>query len=490
MKISLGVDFNLKRTIISYFNTDNNKIETLFNEPSIGMISKTGGHSYYGNECNNINSISYNYDFVPSFLNEQAENIINYLRYAFSIALSKIKENDIEIEYVVFSDSKKTREIKKNIFPKLVLELTKYQKAFSKTNLIFSKRSELLKLSLIRALNEEHLIEEERFLLLDLSNFIYQADVFDYKSGQPIPKRVSFTLNTEFDGMGINGFVEKMIESMLKRDDFPENKRFFESGIIRDHLIQKIQKLISEKPLTFYEKEKESIYLVINNKEVKIDIRSIDYNYAVSETIYLNKSLRLFLKRLKEIVKSKNCKVITYGLLEKNVDVKALIYSIFGENYVSKDKVLSYDNNLGLNHVSDGAAFQTTLRYKGLSPKITYTNNYNNKTFKLLYGNEELILGRSINDRPVYFYYRDFNIPLLYKNESRIIFKINGKDIDLTEKLYDESGLIYSGKLEKFGEGFMANMKIGIYDDDRKFLVLDFTSQQNNYKQSIELEVL
>ena len=90
MKISLGIDFNKKRTIVSYFNTENNKIETLYNEPSIGIISKTGGQAYYGNQCNQVHSLGHNYDYVESFLNENSDRVADYLKYVLDVSISKL----------------------------------------------------------------------------------------------------------------------------------------------------------------------------------------------------------------------------------------------------------------------------------------------------------------------------------------------------------------------------------------------------------------
>ena len=490
MKISLGIDFNKKRTIVSYFNTENNKIETLYNEPSIGIISKTGGQAYYGNQCNQVHSLGHNYDYVESFLNENSDRVADYLKYVLDVSISKLKTDNLIVEYIVFVDNKKASEIKKAIFPSL-RETLKYQKSFYSTKLIFSKRNELLKLSLIKELNKENEITEEKIMLIDLSNFIYQVDVFDYKTSQVIPAKASYSQKQEFNGMGINGFVEKMYKNMQERGAFSDNRRAFETGLIKDQFLQKLTKLIAEKPLTFYENAMVPISIIVNNKEVGINVKKEDYDFAVAEAIYSNESLRSFLKakRIPDYCKTKNCKVILYGLLENVVDAKALIYSMFGEDYISNEKILKYDNILNLTHVSEGACIQTTLRYKGLAPKISY-KMYDDRIKKILLGNEELILSRSINDRATYFDYRDFNIPLLYNNDKRIIFNVNGNDIDITERLYDHSGLILNSNAKKIGDGFIANLRIGVYDEGSKLLILDFSSPENNYSQSVELEVL
>ena len=67
MKISLGIDFNKIRTIISFYSPKNSRIKMIYNEPSCGMVLKRGsGQAFYGDLVLMQEGVGYAYNFYPS----------------------------------------------------------------------------------------------------------------------------------------------------------------------------------------------------------------------------------------------------------------------------------------------------------------------------------------------------------------------------------------------------------------------------------------
>lgn len=500
MKISLGVDFNKIRTIVSYYDQKNQIVKTLYNQPSCGMVMQKGfGEQFYGNLCLEKDSVPFSYTFLPSLFIANEELLKPYFRYIFANVFESFGYELIEVEYIIFTHGLLDFKIKEVIMPFLQKEF----KQFSDTKLIFSDTKELLKLSLIRNLNQISKIDEETILVLCLNDDIYQATMFNYHQGDNVaqksyPINVSYT-NIDNFAIGSYGLINQMIDNSLEHQEIAIKALLQEKGMIfsRFNLISDIEKKIIENPMNLKSILNGEIQFELKDNKNKYEIRfnQEDYDLALEKQIYGRvDSLRRFLKVIKNKIGDIPYKVVYYGKITTYTDIVALIQSVFrSTRIIPYSKVFNQKltNILDFNYVSKGAALQSSMRYMGYTPTLSY-KDYNDKNIAILNKDDDLLLSESLNGELYYSLNRELEMPLsnnLTTDEKYLIY-INGKEYNIFDNLYDRGRLKANKSYDKKQPTFIANVKIGVKNVlDKHSLLFELNNSDNGYHYEFFMEV-
>lgn len=500
MKISLGIEFNKIRTIVSYYEEKSSRIKTIFNQPSCGMVMKRGfGQSYYGDLALNKDGVGFAYTFYPTLFIPNEDVLNPYFSFVLSNVFSTLGNEIIEVEYIIFTSGALDFKLKEGVFSYLKKEF----KQLENTKLIFSKSKEVLNLSIIRSLNEIGKIDEEDILVLSLNDDSYQASLFNYQKGKEIPVHstnipLSYSSMDKF-GIGSYGFIEAMCDYAVDSQDI-NIKAYYkkkEMSFEKFSLIRQIEDKLMENPMNLsYILEGKITFSFIANKERRTFVLSKEaYEYAMEKELYQKyDSLRKYLKDVKKETNNKTYKVIYQGKMTRYSEVIALIQSIFGapriipEAKIYQDKLLKITD---FNLISKGAALQSGMRYHGLIPRVSY-KNYKDMNIQLIHPSDDFVLSES--EKGVFFYRlnRELEIPLktIDSNPDSFILFINNKEYDLKEFLYERGSLRFSRPYDRKHDTFIASLRIGIIEEKKNNkLLFELDNEDNRYHFEFELEV-
>ena len=500
MKISLGIEFNKIRTIVSFYEEKSSRIKTIFNQPSCGMVMKKGvGQSFYGDLAFQKEGVGFAYTFYPTLFIPNEEVLKPYFSYVLSNVFHSFGSEIIEVEYIIFTSGALDFKLKEGVFSSLKREF----KELSNTKLIFSKSKEVLNLSIIRSLNEIGKIDEENILVLSLNDDIYQASLFNYQKGKEIPVHstkipLSYSAIDKFS-IGSYGFIEAMCDYAVDSQDL-NIKAYYKKNVMsyeKLSLIRQIEDKLMENPmnLPFILEGKITFSFLANKEKRTFKLSKEAYDYAIEHTIYSKfDSLRKYLKDVKKETANITYKVVMQGKMTRFSEVIALVQAIFGayriipESKIYQDKM---DKISDFNLISKGAALQSGMRYHGKIPRLSY-KNYEGMNVQLIHESDDFVLSES--EKGVFFYRlnRELEIPIKTINSSddAFIIYINNKEYDLKDYLYDRGSLRFSRIYDRKHDTFIASMRIGILEDNHKNkLLFELDNDTNRYHYEFEIEV-
>ena len=503
MKISLGIDFNKIRTIISFYSPKNSRIKMIYNEPSCGMVLKRGsGQAFYGDLVLMQEGVGYAYNFYPSLYIPKEELLLPYFRYIFSKIFNDLNNDIIEVEYIVFTSGTLDYKIKESVFPYLKSTFRELEN----TRLIFSKAKEVLNLSIIHSLNQVGKIEEENILVLSLNDDNYCASLFNYNQKNIIPiSTTPISMSYSVDGFskfafGSYGLIDSMITHAVDKQDinikanFKKNEMTFSKFSLIRELEDKM--IENQGNLSNIFLGRTRINYIVGKEKYPFILSQEDYDYALENELYSkNESLRKYLKGIKELTKNQTYKVICQGKMTVYRDVMALIQAIFGSSRIIPYQKISsekLEKIVDFSYVSKGCALQSGFRYQGVLPSVSY-KDYRGLNVPILNKDDDFILSETEKGSFFYRLNKELEIPLktiLSKNEEGYSIYINHKEYNLLDYLYDRGSLRASHSYDRKMESFIATLRIGIVEKkDHNNLLITLHNTANNYYYEFELEV-
>ena len=501
MKISLGIDFNKIRTIVSYYEEKSQRIRTIYNEPSCGIIMKKGmGQSFYGSQALNKEGVGYSYTFYPTLFVLKEEILNPYFNYLISNVIQSLEGEVLEIEYIVISSGSLDFKIKDLVFPYLKNEF----KELKKTKLIFSKSKELLNFTIVKNLNNTKKIDEENILVLSLNDDIYQASLFNYQKNNLIPSTLT-PINISYSGInkfGIGSYelILNMMNHAIEKQavNVKANYKINEMNFSKYKLLCEIENrfLSLKKDLSLVLKDKLTFNYYVNKEKYQFVIDLDDYEYALSTVLYgKNDSIRKYLKDVKNKIENTTYKVLLYGKVTLYSEVVALIQSIFGKSRIIPFEKVSLERITDandFNYVSLGALYESSMRYLGVIPKVSY-KNYLDMNVAIINKNDNFILSESQNGSFFYRLNKDFEIPLkpiINSKEEGYYIYINDNQINLLDYLYNRGSLNSNSLFDKKFESFIASVRMGLKNiKDKTYLSFELDCQMNKYHYEFEIEV-
>ena len=208
-----------------------------------------------------------------------------------------------------------------------------------------------------------------------------------------------------------------------------------------------------------------------------------------------NDSIRKYLKDVKNKIENTTYKVLLYGKVTLYSEVVALIQSIFGKSRIIPFEKVSLERITDandFNYVSLGALYESSMRYLGVIPKVSY-KNYLDMNVAIINKNDNFILSESQNGSFFYRLNKDFEIPLkpiINSKEEGYYIYINDNQINLLDYLYNRGSLNSNSLFDKKFESFIASVRMGLKNiKDKTYLSFELDCQMNKYHYEFEIEV-
>lgn len=527
MKLYLGIELSISKTIIYAYNPNSKNKELVYNEPSCAILPNGNQNIYiFGNDCFK-EEITGHFDFKSMYFSSNKEEIKKYLEHIFKAISEKLKD-DLDINYIVIN-----RYPNSNVLLDSLNDFISSNPNYKNIKFLSNDSIKLLNLNISNLLNIRK-YPTSNILVLNLDDYSYDYSIFLYKEGSMIPQTDKLISNIKFDkissqslfsNIGLYSFILKMIDSSIKRnkpsftkiyDNFIENNKDLYASQLIYKLIYELSKKISEGHLMFFKDKKYvlPISFKFNKRNDSLEFTYQDYNYALGEIIYSENGLRKSLKNEKNRLDKENIgyKLVPYGSFYNIIEVKALVNEIFGKDNILSFKeldnrdLISYDRFVD---VALGAILSTTLTYEGEIPNINvitylgYENEIMNDR-KINKDKSELLLSTTLQGMPYYVTNKEYEIPLkttlndieYEKNKSIIkISKLDNsntyKSINLIDYLYKENNNTYRllslSNMTFQNDVILAKFRVGLIknENNKPSIVFDLFNDEERYNQEI-----